>query len=294
MIFDGLKFFQDYNIEYWEKGTNVQEGWINIQCPFCDDSTNHLGFNETGCYFNCWKCGYHPVKNTIKKLLNIKYHEVDSIISMYDFRIKVIHNLNNKKSVLQKVKLPGSDDLKSLDSKYLLKRNFDPGFILKKYRIRGSNIVGKYKYRIIIPILYNSAVVSFQGRAIANQDPKYKNSSAEESVIVCKDILYNLDNCRKDSICLVEGVLDVWNMGDNFAASFGTAIKEQQIKYLMKYKNIFFMFDPENDAQKKAEKAAAKLSSVGKYTEVIKIEGYKDPGELPESEVKYIKKELKL
>ncbi len=167
------------------------------------------------------------------------------------------------------------------------RRGFDPKYLIKKYGIVGTgpgeswnNI--SYELRIIIPIFFGGRIVSFQGRDITNQQKeRYKACPVEKSVINCKQILYNLDNAKGKWVVVVEGILDVWRMGDGFVASFGTTMTSSQINLLnRRFDKITFLFDSELEAQKKAGLYCAQLSSLGKNVELVQLKKVRDPADL--------------
>ncbi len=81
-------------------------------------------------------------------------------------------------------------------------------------------------------------------------------------------------------------------MGDGFLGSFGTGMTKAQINLLSNFEEIFFMFDPGREAQAKAKEYAELLASIGRVTEVVKLDGDKDPGELSDGEARYIRRQL--
>jgi len=295
MSFDALSFVKDYKIIYWVEGPNTQPGWVNIRCPFCSDSSNHGGFNISKAYYNCWKCGPKRLEIIIKNLLGVNYYKASEIVKEYSGRNRVLNILNKKeKKEVLKVDLPG-EKLKNPHRKYLKNKNYDSDFLMKKYNLLGTNFVGEWKYRIIIPIYFNNRLVSFQGRDYTNKAKlRYKTLKDDLSIISPKQIFYNLDNCRGGRIAVMEGAPDVWRFGDNFIATLGTGMTDYQIKILSKYNTVFFIFDPGKEAQERAENYARSVSAFGIFTEIIDLGGEKDPGERSEEEVKYIRKELKL
>ena len=166
-------------------------------------------------------------------------------------------------------------------------------------------MTGKWKYRIIIPLIINGKIVSWTGRSIlspAKQKelniPRYKNLSIEDSVIDPKSILYNLDNCKKEIGVLTEGAFDVMRMGDDFFCSFGTELTQSQIGMIKdRFKKVFIMFDNEKEAQEKARKFGLQISSIGVEVELVDAYGdfgKNDGGELNEKEVEIIRAELGL
>ena len=69
------------------------------------------------------------------------------------------------------------------------------------------------------------------------------------------------------------------------------SITKEQLRLLRKYKRIIFIFDPETEAFKKAEKAGSELAMFGCESEIISLdEG--DPADLVYEEARELKKEL--
>lgn len=302
MSWDGYKFFKDYRIPYWTEGINCQPGWINIDCPSCSkgDNGHHLGFNIAGGYFHCWREGGLKRLHIIRRLLHISIKQAKEVELQYEGATSLRYSLNKKKKATKSsISLPGSP-LKFPHKLYLKRRGFDPDYLEEKYNLLGTGPgetwnKKSYELRIIVPIIgHNGKVLSFQGRDITGkQKLKYKTAPVELSVIDPKQTLYNLNNCGGNTIVLVEGVFDVFRMGDNFAATFGTALTDGQLKALINYEKIFWLFDPETEAQEKAEKGAFKMASLNKDIELIELEDRnRDPAELTEKEADCLRKEL--
>lgn len=296
MIFDVISFLQDYSIDHSFTGKNVQEGWVSICCPNCSDHSDHGGFNIDGGYYYCWRCGGNKISYIIKLLLNCSYSESIYIYNSYCKKYSINGQLKKRDNAI-KVFLPGSKSLLKIDKKYLIKRNFDPEYIKNKYQIKGSDIVGEWSFRIIIPVFYKKKLVSFQGRDVTENEDflKYKSLSVEKSVIDIKHIFYDMDNIDNSTICIVEGVIDKWRMGKNVIASFGKTMSDYQIRLLIKnkYKRIFFLIDCNDPESKKfARKYSAVISGFDIECIIFDMENEKDPGELDEKEVLYIRREM--
>ncbi len=71
MNFDIIQFLEDHNIPY----DNNKE-WINIQCPFCTDTEEHLGIHLKQGSINCWKCGTHKLPELIKEFTEKNPYEI--------------------------------------------------------------------------------------------------------------------------------------------------------------------------------------------------------------------------
>ena len=153
-----------------------------------------------------------------------------------------------------------------------------------------------WAYRIILPLYHDGVIVSWQGRLIENiQDvPRYMTLGVEKSLVDPKSVLFNIDNCRADTVVFVEGPFDVMRFGDGACCSFGTTVTESQLHALAKYNRVIVAFDA--DAVSKGQKIAQKLSAMG-VKEVFNLDlelGERDMGDLTETEVAVLRKELGL
>jgi 5S rRNA maturation endonuclease (ribonuclease M5) len=213
--------------------------------------------------------------------------------------------LSKKVSLGKNLKMPGYESFTEVEKDYLERRGFFIPEVKRKFGIRGGGIAGEWSYRILIPIFYNGRLVSWTGRSILPKDiltqdniPRYKNLSVEKSEINPKEIFFNLDNSRNDSVILVEGPFDVLKMGNDTICSLGTSVTSaQKLLLLKRYKKVFIAFDNEPAAQEKAKVLGKDLNSIGLEVEVVNIcedYGKNDPGELVKKEVAEIKKELGL
>lgn len=304
MAFDVIKYLQDINIQYWTSGKNVTYGWVNIGCPLCYDQSSHGGFNIDGSYYNCWLCGGHSLIKVIRALENISHAEAKKRLETYqtDTPSKVRIESPPLKSDIE---FPiGTSVLKSQHKSYLQKRGFDPDELEGKYHLLGTGPVAfvklgdkkiNYSNRIIIPIIYQNKIVSYQGRDITGRsDLRYRTCLRVEEVIHHKHILYNLDNCD-DTAIIVEGVFDVWRFGNGAISTFGIQYTDEQLLLLLEtnIKQAVVMFDYEPQAQKQAKKLVDTLNHFGISAINYYLTG-KDPAELTKQEVKKIKTELNL
>ena len=293
MSFDIQRILEDYGIEHWVGGKNVTDGFVNVQCPYCSDKSNHGGFSKNGYVFMCWRCGKHPVIQTLAKVTGLTTKQIFELKEKYNTLIDeeeekiVYHN--------ETIEVPGSELLPQ-HIRYLEDRGFNPQYLINKYDLRGTLATGDiYAYRVITPIYYNHRIVSYQGRDFTGkQNIRYATCKPENEIIHHKKILFNLDNSKQESVIVMEGVYDVFRFGDNSIATMGTSYTKEQLALLAKrYKRVYTMFDPEVDAQNRAKILCSDLSMAGLETvNILLDEG--DPAEQSEEVVKEIKRDLGL
>ncbi len=297
MPFKAEDFLRDYTIPSRKEGPNTHSGWVQICCPFCGDDNYHGGLNLSKGYYNCWKCGNHNLVYLIFKLLKCSFKEAKEIAKTYKGS-----SLDQKKGLEKDFNKPATfafpkyfGPIRGAYKRYLEDRNFDPKFLEKKYNLRASGPSGNYKFRIIAPIYYERQIVSFQGRDITgNQSARYKACDKEKELIHHKNILYNLDNCRKDTIVVVEGFFDVMRIGDDCAATFGVEWSIEQFIILKeRFKRIFIMYDNEKEAQDRAIKLTIGLDAFGKDVEIFKLDRG-DPADLSPGDALHLRRELNI
>ena len=276
-----LALCDDNGINY---NINPSGKWLNINCPLCGDTRYRGGIQiETGHYY-CFKCGSHSLPYVLQKKLDFTQYQISKLLTRYESDLTPIIK-TSKITGVQKIDLPG-EALKKIHRKYLLKRNFDPDKIIKKYKITGTvQFQLNFSFRFIIPFFQKRNLVSFIGCNIL---------SPSESVVPHNYTLYGQQFARGKQIAVVEGVIDQWNMGDGFVAVYGSTLSDMQLYLLAQYETVFFIFD--SDALHKAKKYAQLLAGLNNKinVEFIDLElknGY-DGGDLAKDEVRYIRKEL--
>jgi len=292
-MWNATEFLEDYNIPYSRKSKHTRQGWVGIQCPMCNDHSDHGGFNLRSGYYYCWRCGWHKIEDVISRLIKVSGNEAFSIYRRYEGHSKIVGHLNRERA--EKV-VPIGDSLSSIHRKYLERRGFNPDYISEKYKVRGTLETGNsWKFRVIIPFFYEKEIVTYQGRSVVEgKEPRYLNLENEKSIIPAKEILYNLDNATGNKVILVEGIFDCWRMGDGAVASMGVEMTDKQLEHLLKFKKVFILFDNEPQAQKNASQVGTMVSSMNIDVELLFLNHRKDPSELTDEEADEIKKELKI
>jgi DNA primase len=275
-MIDIIEYLENRNIRYWTSGKNVTHGWINIQCVFesCDDTSNHLGINLESGNCSCWKCGG---KGNLTKLIQLiehcNYYEATKIIQELAWSKKATPREIDRDWPTQSIALPKEATIEFPEphNTYLTRRGFDPDELRQRYRLRACYLKGRYRFRVIIPIIVNDLIVSFQGLDVTGQSPQhYRNASNQYAAVEGGRLLYNVDNINHTAV-LVEGVTDVWRIGFGAIALLGSRITEGKIKLLrrMNLDRLYIMYD--NDAIERGKKAAQTLAKIVKKVEYIEI-----------------------
>ena len=306
-MFDAEKYFESKGIEYHlppEK--NVTKGWVNIPCPFpgCADPSWHCGVSLEKEKFNCYKCKNRGhVARLVQELEQCSRKKAWSIFKSFSgssggsglrhHRFPPLSRPNNTASTkrLDFPKLASKDFPRSYLT-YLLNRGFDPDALIAKYDLYAGGRIGDYNHRIIIPIYYKRNMVSFTSRDITGlSDIPYIHSGINKSIIDPKRLIYNYDNVKiGKTIIVVEGVFDVWRIGEGAVCIFGTEYTWEQIEMILDKEpiRIIILFDA--DAADKGRSLANQFSGIGIKDVKNFIIDRDDPDKLDKADLVRIRK----
>lgn len=294
------QLYTDYSIDFPTEGKNYREGWVNARCPFCDDSSYHLGYNTDDKYFNCWKCGGHFIDDTISRLLGVNLAEARKIMKAYGGDTLYIQKEPKVIIRAKAFKLPsGTVAMQAQHRKYLISRNFDPDKLERDWNLLGSGPVSlldniNYRHRIILPFYWNGKIVSFDSRDITGKHKsKYMACPKSRELVPHKSILYGRQEKWKDTGICVEGPTDVWRLGTQSFAVSGIEYTARQVRQMAKtFKRIFVLFDDDPQAVVQANKLVAELRF--RKVEAIFMESIlaPDPGSVKQSDADYLVKQL--
>lgn len=299
---DILRLYNDYNIDYRTEGhKHCREGWVNVECPFCSGNPGyHLGFQFGGNSFVCWRCGSHNLTETIGQLLTIDKKAALKVIKEYNGLLSVEAvkiNLTKKKFLLPS----NMKELTKAHRKYLENRGFNPDYIQAHWGVKSTGPLSfvddiDYSYRIFIPINWMDKTVSFQCRDASNtQELRYIACPQIREIIEHKHILYtnpkNWEKMKNGVGVCVEGVTDVWKLGDSAFGTFGIKYKTEQVRLISRHlKRVAVVFDDDKQAVIQAKKLVSELSFRGVDAFHIPIKG--DPGSMKEDDIRHLLKQI--
>jgi len=286
-----------------DRGIRAEPGreWLNIPCPLCRSEIYgstpgkaYLGYNLAKGHFHCWRCGSHKAEDVVMALEGCQWHEACGIVNRYHDD----HLITSKPRKAQGLQgtinwPPGAGELTGWHRQYLQGRGFNPDFLAAKYGIMATAGIGPYAWRVMAPVILDGRWVSYQGRDITGRHPaKYKACPKELELVDHKTICYNLDNCHRDEVLVVEGFMDTWRLGDDCCSTFGTSFTPGQVLLLSsRFGRVFVVYDPEPEAQCHARELCGALEATGTEARNMVL-SHGDPGDMTDEEAARLKNEL--
>lgn len=165
-------------------------------------------------------------------------------------------------------------------------RGFDPAYLSHRWGARYClTPLPEYPHltnRLIVPIIYNGKMVSWQARYLGDANwrvvPKFYNQSDSRK----NTVLYNFDVAKRYPFVAVnEGYFDTWRIGDAAVAVLGKTVSEAQLRLLIStWKVVLLALD--DDAYYESEEAYRRLST-SVTTVRIPLPG-KDPDQMTQEE----------
>lgn len=277
---------RDYKIPSIESGHHhCHDGWIQLHCPQCAGGKGgwHLGYNLERGNFNCWRCGPIKVTDAIAGLLHLSRREdIYKVLKEYQ---KGEEPLAKKEKVDRRGPVPrppGLAPLQAQHKKYLKRRGFDPDRIVDEWGALGTaHLSGEWNWRVVCPICEQEGqVVAYLGRSISDEaKPKYRMTRDEDVLVDPRSLLYGIHRVQRDAVVIVEGPTDVWRLGPGAVALLGIDWKKEQANRLRKFHRRYILFDPDDNAQQRADALANHLSLFEGETEIVTGLST-DPGDL--------------
>jgi hypothetical protein len=296
MAFDWQKFLDTYRIEYVSSGPNIGRNNAGVKCPFCgDDPSFHLGISLDGKGFHCWRepsrgahSGRSPHK-LVMRLLGCSFTQAQAIVGDQDRkvvandttfdtdikrRMALAHNQTSHRSVGRLEFLPEFKKIRDeglrgdLFYSYLIERGYNEkqtAWLIERFDLRCA-LIGKFAYRVIIPVFMDGKLVNWTGRAVTTDTLRYKTLSHDMEVsrkadlppapMNVKDCLFDYDNLKNggDILVLTEGPFDAMRItffGEKYGIMgtclFGKGVSKQQKDLLYRllplYDHVHTFFD---------------------------------------------------
>jgi DNA primase len=292
---DIRELFDEINIEYHEKGKNVSEGWIGVCCPFCSDTSYHLGVHIKNKTISCFRCG--TTGTVIKFLIEVTGNFEKSINLLRTYIPKELKKeYKQERNTVQSVELPKFARYVPFKAhkEFLHSRGYNYRDLSDKYNMHYVSCVQDepFQNRIILPVIRKYRLVSFTSIDITGtRKNKYKHLKDELSIIPIKNTLFGLEFTKNNPVIgVVEGVFDQFRIGDGSVATLGTNVTEEQKAIFRKFQKLVIVFDGDSAGRIGSEKLANDMA-VFMDVEIIKLDSG-DPDELDNDSIQFIKSRL--
>ena len=152
---------------------------------------------------------------------------------------------------------------------------------------KNGSVYDRFRNRVMFPIIdVKGQVLGFGGRVMDNSEPKYLNSP-ETIVFNKRKNLFALNLAKKTTapaLILAEGYMDVIALHqagfDCAVASLGTALTEEQVKLISRYKKeVVIAYDSDGAGVKATNRALELIKPSDLSVKVLKMNDAKDPDE---------------
>jgi len=283
---------QQLGIPYITEGHHhCTDGFVQIDCPFCSKDSQHwrMGINSRYLYATCWTCGRHGLLESLAASSGQSIRAIKGFVCEVEGESGPAQEKPRPSGVLR---LPaGRGPLLEPHRRYLKRRGFDPDEIVRLWGVEGIGPLGKYAWRLMIPIHLHGEIVSFTTRAISDKHGlRYRSAEPKDEKYLHKDLLYGEDYCRH-ALIVVEGPLDVWAIGPGAVCTFGPVTAAQRLR-ISKYAVRCLCMDNEPAAQAKARELMDELSVFPGETYNVTFSRGKDASRAPCDEVLELRRRI--
>lgn len=288
--FDVRRYLDDLGVGYRRAGDeNVGEGWIGLDCVFCGDTVGHLGVHyEHGNGCVCWMCHEGgDIIDLVKALEGVGFNAARDRLGQYQGF--VAEKRERKPRRYDSVLPDGFERIEAGSEpvpvrRWFARRRFDLGLCQE----HGLGWVrhGDYQLRMIVPVLLDGEVVSFQAVDVTGRAKvPYLDCPKDRAMVPNKHLLYGLDEVG-EQVILVEGVTDKWRMGRDAVALFGKNWSMKQLVLLHARaggRRLKVLLDL--DAMREGRKLLDRLHELFNDVLIGNLTHVKDPAELGDEEV---------
>lgn len=244
-----------------------------------DDSNPSMRIDKTTGIFNCFACGFKG---------NIFTFFGETVSQLQLKRDLLVKKINDKRADSIGLRLPNTAAPYTGDWRGISRQTYQ---FFEAFQSHEPEFIG----RIVLPIRdISGKIVAFNGRHTSGGLPKYNISPSGARLPLFPIDAKPINN----TIILVEGMYDMLNLYDkglqNVMCCFGTKNISKDKLSLLKLKGVSrvdIFFDGDEAGQKAAKAVKLLAEEVGLFTKNICKDG-KDPGDLSQGEVSWIKNYL--
>lgn len=274
----------------YEKCQQVIEksGSWNCRCPLCGDSKTklnvrrfHVDFYPTyNTYmYKCHRCGEsNNVYSLYSKLYDVSFKEARKQLDDTEYNPKRVKD--RIKKPVKKIQSNVQTELDiDLDEECYCPDDKPESHVGKKLIVKLKEFIkkrkitdicyiahsGRYKSRIIIPVINNDVLEYFQGRSLySDVEPKYLNPIVEKTPIIYHK---NTINSNRD-IIVTEGLIDANSVGNQCTSTLGADLADKKIKLLLKLTDESIIVCMDNDDA--GIKSIKSIIEKSRYAKILK------------------------
>ncbi len=274
---------------YYKKTNNPSELLIACTSGLHDDANPSLQYNLDSNIFHCWACDFSG--GSSKFLASVGIVTKLPLESKQPYKIRKLREKLNQKIEYGSFSMP-----KNFRDAHDSFRNIKPE-TLKFFEAFYTTEYGFEDY-ICVPIKQFGKLRFIEGRNRFNNDkPKYYRQPSSAQIT---DILFPIDKVKdKKHLILVEGLFDVinmWNLGyENAVCIFGTAnfnMKKVDLLEKLGVVKVSIMMDGDDAGRRAAQRIQNLVEKVDIQSKIIELPYGKDPGDLLQTEIKHLLKEI--
>jgi len=267
---------------------HVRDGWVGVDCPWCGSHDKyHLGIPDGGGVAICWICGRHSLAELIHEIARTNWTESHRLAARATVRV---HH-RKQSAPRERVRMPFKPEpLARIHKRYLRGRGFDPDIISELWGTQSTGPVGRYAWRLWIPVHQDGQLVSWTTRAVVDRGLRYVHADPDMERMPIKSLLYGEDYVPGSIVIVCEGPTDAWRLGPGAVATFGTTWTEEQARRLERFPVRAICFDRQRRAQRSAWQLYRRLHGIGEtYVVVLDAD---DPGSADPAEVLALRQAL--
>ena len=291
-----LDLLIDHNVDHRIHGEhrNVRPGYVGLECPFCSSEPDkyYLGVEIDTGRCSCWKCGPKSVTYVLSQVCGIPYKKIKGELP------KFIRGSETAQDALRRASgrlthPPLLSPLTKPYRAYLRHRGFDPDEIQRLWGVKCTKHVGRYAWRLWIPVRMRDVIVSWTTRSIGdNEAAKYVSAKPDQEIVPHKNVLYGAELARH-TIVICEGPLDAWAIGPGAVSTFGLKVTEEQMVKMSAFPERIVLQDREPGIYKRAcNELAETLGMFPGKTYVVELESGNDPASCDPREIRSFRKEF--
>jgi hypothetical protein len=298
------QLFDALNIRWIDRGHNIGKGHVNIRCPWCgpSDPSYHLGINEAdGAYYCLRSHPPHHGRSPYRLLgqgLKVEPYQIDALLRSYSDDSPPARTERHIDTTEWDRFESATEHPVAVD--YLASRCIDPPrLVARRYDLRYGGNSGLHSWRILLPLHLNGAIIGWTGRAIRDQEPRYRANDPSYGASL---YIPAFPTEATHTIVIVEGPFDAiaitdayYSTGEIIAIAIeGLNVSPRRLLHLadviglVEKPRVLLMLDADQDRNtvENFKKLLVRGSTIPHPESFLLPPGFKDAGEMSRDEIR--------